>query len=208
MPIPSVEPIPLPPRLLRLAVPDEAQEASYLAASARISSFCIRVSATICSLYVLAATLPRGYDAGHATPQESAGARPRGAIGRGPFPLRARPARGRRRLARLRRPARRSTRQAAHDRHRGAPEDHPDFQPVARHRFRSLGQRLPRLRARLHLLLRPSDARIPRPLARARLRDAPVRRPEPPRAPARNPSRPRCPPKPVRIGGKTPSLPT
>jgi hypothetical protein len=39
MPIPSVEPIPLPPMLVRLAVPEDAQEASYFAASARISSF-------------------------------------------------------------------------------------------------------------------------------------------------------------------------
>ncbi len=39
MPMPSVEPSALPSRLLRLAVPDEAQDASYFAASARISSF-------------------------------------------------------------------------------------------------------------------------------------------------------------------------
>src|SRR4051794_31378009 len=57
MPAPVVEPIP-PSRELRLAPPDEAQEASYLAASARISSFCSKVRGipppslfTICSFY-------------------------------------------------------------------------------------------------------------------------------------------------------------
>jgi hypothetical protein len=39
MPMPSLEPTPLPPRLSRLVVPDEAQDASYFAASARIASF-------------------------------------------------------------------------------------------------------------------------------------------------------------------------
>jgi hypothetical protein len=39
MPIPSVDPTPLPPRLSRLDVPDDAQDASYFAASARIASF-------------------------------------------------------------------------------------------------------------------------------------------------------------------------
>src|SRR5687768_12776071 len=53
MPIASVEPIPLPPRLSRLAVPEEAQEASYLAASARMASFCCMSSWGICSIYVL-----------------------------------------------------------------------------------------------------------------------------------------------------------
>src|SRR6478672_3035721 len=38
MPEPSVEPMPLPPSELRFVVPLEAQEASYLAASARIAS--------------------------------------------------------------------------------------------------------------------------------------------------------------------------
>ena len=39
MPIPSVEPIPLPPTEFRFAVPDDEQEASYFAASARTESF-------------------------------------------------------------------------------------------------------------------------------------------------------------------------
>ena len=52
MPMPSVEPIPLPSRLLRFDVPDDAQEASYLAASARIASFSRVSSCAICSIYV------------------------------------------------------------------------------------------------------------------------------------------------------------
>jgi hypothetical protein len=52
-----VEPIP-PSRAVRLAPPDDAQEASYLAASARISSFCSKdlgiphlLMFTFCSFY-------------------------------------------------------------------------------------------------------------------------------------------------------------
>ncbi len=41
MPMPVVEPMPLPPVEVRLSVPLEAHEASYLAASASISSFCL-----------------------------------------------------------------------------------------------------------------------------------------------------------------------
>lgn len=52
MPIPSVDPIPLPPTLLRLAEPDDAQDASYLAASARMASFSRVSSRGMCSLYV------------------------------------------------------------------------------------------------------------------------------------------------------------
>jgi hypothetical protein len=37
--MPSVDPIPVPFLLSRWAVPEDAQEASYLAASARIASF-------------------------------------------------------------------------------------------------------------------------------------------------------------------------
>src|SRR6185369_16988499 len=58
MPMPSVEPMPLPPRLLRFAVPDEAQDASYFAASARIASRSMRDCWGICSLYVLITALP------------------------------------------------------------------------------------------------------------------------------------------------------
>ena len=39
MPMPSVEPIPWPSRELRFDVPDDAHEASYFAASARMESF-------------------------------------------------------------------------------------------------------------------------------------------------------------------------
>src|SRR5687767_12686288 len=53
MPMPSVEPMPLPPRLSRFELPDEAQEASYLAASARMASFCWRSSCGMSSTYVL-----------------------------------------------------------------------------------------------------------------------------------------------------------
>lgn len=52
MPLPSVDPNPFPVRLERFAVPDEAQEASYFAASARISSFVDNERLDICSLCV------------------------------------------------------------------------------------------------------------------------------------------------------------
>src|SRR5579875_641837 len=53
MPIPwSVEPTPLPPRELRLTEPDDAHEASYFAASARISSLSRTSSCAISSPYV------------------------------------------------------------------------------------------------------------------------------------------------------------
>ena len=47
MPLPSVEPIPPVPALLRFSVPLEAQDASYLAASDRIASFRRKVSTAI-----------------------------------------------------------------------------------------------------------------------------------------------------------------
>ena len=43
MPIPSVEPSPELPRELRVVVPDDAQDASYFAASDRIASLFRRV---------------------------------------------------------------------------------------------------------------------------------------------------------------------
>jgi hypothetical protein len=52
MPIPSVDPIPLPPTLSRFADPDDAQDASYLAASARMASFSRVSSRDMRSLYV------------------------------------------------------------------------------------------------------------------------------------------------------------
>src|ERR1044072_7147960 len=53
----AVEPRPLPPRLSRLVEPEDAQDASYLAASARMASFRPRSSWDICSLYVPAISL-------------------------------------------------------------------------------------------------------------------------------------------------------
>ena len=50
-----------------------------------------------------------------------------------------------------------------------------EYVAVAGRVLRPLAQPLPRLRARLHLLLRAADARLPGPLARPRLRDAAVR---------------------------------
>src|SRR6476659_7174054 len=58
MPIPSVEPRPLPSRLLRSAVPDDAQLASYLAASARIASFSLVSSCAM--LFGICSHLPQG----------------------------------------------------------------------------------------------------------------------------------------------------
>jgi len=50
MPIPGAEePTPVPPRLLHFTLPEEAQDASYLAASARIASFAWMSSWAICS---------------------------------------------------------------------------------------------------------------------------------------------------------------
>lgn len=47
MPLPSVEPMPLVPAELRFSLPLEAQEASYLAASASTASLRLRVSVAI-----------------------------------------------------------------------------------------------------------------------------------------------------------------
>ena len=47
MPMPSVEPMPPDFSELRFAAPDEAQEASYLAASERMASFSRVVGALI-----------------------------------------------------------------------------------------------------------------------------------------------------------------
>ncbi len=55
MPMPSVEPKPpfCPDTLSRFFVPEDAHDASYLAASARIFSFCGIERAVISSCYVL-----------------------------------------------------------------------------------------------------------------------------------------------------------
>ena len=66
--------------------------------------------------------------------------------------------------------SRRSSPRADRGRDRAPALDHRP-QPEPGHSLRPLDQPLPRLRARLHLLLRPADAFLPRPLARARLRD-------------------------------------
>ena len=61
-----------------------------------------------------------------------------------------------------------------HREHRLDAQDHHP-QPVARHSLRSLDQSLSRLRARLRLLLRAADPRLPRSLARPRFRIEAVR---------------------------------
>ena len=53
MPLPSVEPMPFDFRELRPFEPEEAQDASYFAASAKMASFSRRGKADICSTYVL-----------------------------------------------------------------------------------------------------------------------------------------------------------
>ena len=53
MPVPSVEPMPPDFSELRFAAPEEAQDASYLAASDRIASFSRIGSGAIRSWYVL-----------------------------------------------------------------------------------------------------------------------------------------------------------
>ena len=91
---------------------------------------------------------------------------------------RSRQRRGRRRLGHRRRGSPRQDR----GRDRAPAHDHrPQRQP--RRPLRPLDQPLPRLRARLHLLLRPADPRLPGPLARARLRDQAV---------SPSPTRPSC----------------
>ena len=95
--------------------------------------------------------------------------------GRGEQPRRplraARAGAGRRRLGPARRSCRRSRpRWRWSGRARSSPATSSPGRPV-----RPLDQPLPRLRARLRLLLRPADARLPRPVARPRLRD-PARR--------------------------------
>src|SRR5690348_7423117 len=67
MPMPgAVEPTPVPPRLSRLTEPDEAQEASYFAASARMASFSCRLRRDTSSHYVLAGRLSRAMSCGRA----------------------------------------------------------------------------------------------------------------------------------------------
>lgn len=53
MPLPSVEPMPFDFKELRPLAPDEAQDASYFAASAKMASFSRRGKPDICSVYVL-----------------------------------------------------------------------------------------------------------------------------------------------------------
>ena len=52
MPMPSVDPIPPDLELDRFTVPEEAQDASYLAASAKMASFSVTCNWVICSVYV------------------------------------------------------------------------------------------------------------------------------------------------------------
>ena len=66
---------------------------------------------------------------------------------------------------------RRAVAAAAHDFSARSDAHHPRAQRQPRRRLRHQHQSLPRLRARLHLLLRAPVARIPRLLRRPRLRD-------------------------------------
>lgn len=53
MPLPSVEPMPLVPAELRFSLPLEAQDASYLAASASTASLRLRVRVAIVFVHPL-----------------------------------------------------------------------------------------------------------------------------------------------------------
>ena len=73
--------------------------------------------------------------------------------------------------------------------HRARALDHL-AQRLARRRLRPLDQSLPRLRARLHLLLRPAEPRLPRALAGPRFRDQAFRQDQRRRAAARGARKP------------------
>ena len=64
---------------------------------------------------------------------------------------------------------------SAHDGHDPAGADHHRAQCVARHSVQSVDQSVPGLRARLHLLLCATHARLSRPVAGPRLRDEALR---------------------------------
>ena len=103
-----------------------------------------------------------------AAPSRAARGRGRAAAGNPRRPVRAAVAQrgGGRWLGSRRGPA-----AAAHrGRGRAAAQGHHP-QHVARHRVRPVDQSLPRLRAWLHLLLRPAEPRLSRPVAGARFRD-------------------------------------
>ena len=100
--------------------------------------------------------------------------RPRGDTQRHSHPLQPERTGGRGRLARPGRGDRRRC-AASNDRHDRASQVDPDAQQLARHRLRSLDQRLSRLRAWLHLLLRAPHPRLPRFVAGDRLRIPPLR---------------------------------
>ncbi len=104
-------------------------------------------------------------------------------------PLPSRHARsGRRRLERRRRSDGRRRRAAAapqDHRHRASVAHDHHAQRFARRRLHAVGQSLSGLRAWLHLLLRAAIARVPRPFARHRFRDATLRQGQGPRAAAR-----------------------
>ena len=88
------------------------------------------------------------------------------------------------------------------------PRTHHHPQRLARHRLRPVDQSLSRLRARLHLLLRAADARLSRPLARARFRDQAVRQAERRRAAASASwPTPGYAPKPIALGAEHRPLP-
>ncbi len=88
-------------------------------------------------------------------------------------PLQRRPARVvRRRLGHVGAGGPRGAPQARHAGDRGAGQVDPHRQRFARHRLRPVDQPLPRLRARLRVLLCAANAQLPQPVAWARFRDA------------------------------------
>src|SRR5438270_3443809 len=84
---------------------------------------------------------------------------------------------GRGRLARPGRGARRSA-ETADDGHHRASQVDPDPQQLARRGLRPIDKCVPRVRTRLHLLLRATDPRLSRPLAWRGFRIAAVREAE------------------------------
>ncbi len=88
--------------------------------------------------------------------------------------------------------------------HRGARAQHHQPQRVAGHRLQPVGQSVPRLRARLRVLLRAALARLPGPVAGAGLRDQAVRQDQCGRAAARtNSPSPATVPSPIALGINT-----
>src|SRR4051812_37172170 len=89
MPWPSVEPIPFPPSESRVELPDEAQEASYLAASDRMASLRLRLSTVMAGEAYSSPFVPStGHCGGSSSPGQPAALveapRVRHSVGRAP----------------------------------------------------------------------------------------------------------------------------